>query len=58
MDDGDNILLADDEKHFAQKVTQLLQDESLRNRLASKGHELVLNKYDIDVVRKIFSSAF
>jgi glycosyltransferase involved in cell wall biosynthesis len=54
--DKENILLADDEKYFAQKVILLLQDERLRKSLALKGYELVLHQYDVENVRRIFQA--
>lgn len=43
---GENILIADDPKVFAEYVIQLLKDDELRNRLTTGGRQLVKDRYN------------
>jgi glycosyltransferase involved in cell wall biosynthesis len=45
LTDGVNIVLADGESEFAEKVTELLRDDNKRNRIAEAGFQLVTKKY-------------
>jgi len=42
---GDEILIADDEEEFADRVVALLQDQSLRDSLARAGHRMVHERF-------------
>jgi glycosyltransferase involved in cell wall biosynthesis len=44
--DGENILIADEPREFAAKVTLLLRSPALRQRLADGGRQLVAAHYD------------
>jgi glycosyltransferase involved in cell wall biosynthesis len=44
--DGENILLADEPREFAAKLTRLLQSPELRQRLSAAGRNLVASRYD------------
>ena len=48
--DGEDILVADDPRLFAEKTVALLLSEALRTRLAAGGRRLVQSKYDWNVV--------
>lgn len=48
--DGENILIADDPRQFADKVSSLLQSPELRRRLGANGRRLVESKYDWRIV--------
>ena len=43
---GEHLLIADEPQSFAMEVVRLLQDASLRRRLAENGRRLVQEKYD------------
>ncbi len=43
---GENILIADDPRDFAEQTVRLLRDRGLRDRLARNGRRLVEAKYD------------
>ena len=47
----------DNEKDLAKKISMLLDDESLRNRIASRAEELILEKYTIDKMAENFNQA-
>jgi glycosyltransferase involved in cell wall biosynthesis len=47
---GENILIADDPRDFADSVTEVLQSPALRARLASGGRRLVETTYAWDIV--------
>ncbi|MDI6827398.1 MAG: glycosyltransferase family 4 protein, partial [Armatimonadota bacterium] len=47
---GENILIADTPKAFAESVLSILNDQSLRNKLINNGRKLVENKYDWDII--------
>ncbi len=44
--DGENILLADEPQDFAQKISTLLKNPALRDKIGSAGKALVRQKYD------------
>jgi glycosyltransferase involved in cell wall biosynthesis len=46
VNDGENILLADEPREFAAKLTHLLQSPGLRHKLAAAGRDLVASRYD------------
>jgi len=48
--DGENILLADSPRLFAERVVQLLRSDELRSRVARAGRGLVEAKYDWTVI--------
>jgi len=48
--DGEHLYLADSPGLFAGRVLEVLQDGSLRSRMAAKGRTLVETKYDWDIV--------
>ncbi len=48
--DGENIFVADTPEEFARKVLHLLENESHRKRMIEKGRELVVNRYDWDII--------
>lgn len=53
-----HVLLADDPKRFVDQVVSLLDDASLRQRLALAGRELVLRDYSWTVVGRNLMSAY
>lgn len=46
VSDGENILIADEPREFADKAVDLLRSPQLRGRLAAGGLELVAREYD------------
>ncbi|OGC81988.1 MAG: hypothetical protein A2W07_03725 [candidate division Zixibacteria bacterium RBG_16_43_9] len=58
---GEDILIADDINGFVKAVVRLLQDESLRKKLAEKGRKKVVEKYDweskAEMLEKIYVRA-
>jgi polysaccharide biosynthesis protein PslH len=48
--DGENILLAETPRQFAQRVVELLGSAELRTNLAAAGKQLVASRYDWSVV--------
>ena len=44
--DGENIVIADNPKDFAEKSVALLKDKTKRDSIGSKGRQLVRGKYD------------
>ncbi|HEY1048073.1 MAG TPA: glycosyltransferase family 4 protein [Bacteroidia bacterium] len=47
-----NCLIADDEQSFAAAILRLMNDESLRNRLAKNGYEMAVSEYGNDSISK------
>jgi sugar transferase (PEP-CTERM/EpsH1 system associated) len=47
---GQHLLLAETAEQFAEKTIQLLTDVSLQQRLIQNGRELVVKRYDWDVI--------
>ncbi len=45
-EDGEHLLLADDEDHFAEQVIRVLQDPGLATRLSDNGRAMVEQRYD------------
>lgn len=48
--DGENLLIADDNKLFAEQVVRLLTDSELRARIARNARQFVTASYDWDVI--------
>lgn len=48
--DGENILIADDPREFAEKTVRLLRDHELRNSIAANARRLVVSQYDWDIL--------
>ncbi len=48
--DGEHISVADTSEQFARKILNLLTDEELRKRMIGKARELVVNRYDWDII--------
>lgn len=48
--DGENILIANEEKAFANRVVDLLNNKALRLKIQQNASELVQNKYDWNVI--------
>jgi len=46
IDDGKNILIADDWSEFADKIIELLNDDHLAKKIGTNGRKLVEEKYD------------
>jgi glycosyltransferase involved in cell wall biosynthesis len=46
LENGKNIVLADDMNKFSSQVIKLILDANLRNRIGKKARELVVKKYD------------
>jgi glycosyltransferase involved in cell wall biosynthesis len=44
--DGENILLADDARSFAESVIRVMQDRTLARRLAANGRSAAEDSYD------------
>lgn len=55
---GENILIADSPKDFANSVIKLLKDESLRTKICLNGREFIKNNYSIDAVAEKIYSVF
>jgi glycosyltransferase involved in cell wall biosynthesis len=48
--DGEHILIADDNKLFAEHVLKLLRNRELRSKIAANAREFVVAHYDWDVI--------
>jgi glycosyltransferase involved in cell wall biosynthesis len=48
--DGDNILIRDDPKAFAEAVREVLNDRALRERLGARGRATVEARYSWDII--------
>jgi len=48
--DGLDILIADEENHFAERIIYLLNDKQQRLQIQQKGRELVERKYDWNII--------
>ena len=55
---GEDVLIADSPAGFAAAVVRLLQDESLRSRLAANGRRLAEQRYDWKVVLKAMDTIY
>jgi len=55
---GENVLIADDARSFADTVVNLLQDENLASKLAIKGREKVLKYYNWESKAKVLEEVF
>jgi glycosyltransferase involved in cell wall biosynthesis len=49
-DDGKHLLIADDPEQFAEQIYALMSDRDLYQRIATNARELVVSKYDWDVL--------
>ena len=47
---GENILIADDPKEFAEKIVYLLSHERLAREMGTRARELMEKKYSWDVI--------
>lgn len=52
--DGVHLLIADDPEKFASHVIKLIQDEDLRKNLASSAAQLVMDRYDWQIIMPRF----
>jgi glycosyltransferase involved in cell wall biosynthesis len=50
--DGENIMIADDNISYANKVCQLLKDASLKEKISKNAHEFALKCYDNSLISK------
>jgi glycosyltransferase involved in cell wall biosynthesis len=50
--DGDNIMISDSPREFAERVIQLLTDKGLRERIARNARRLVETHYDWAVISR------
>lgn len=50
--DGEHLLIADNSQRFAENAVRLLTDEGLRNSIATKARQLVVDHYDWDVIAR------
>jgi glycosyltransferase involved in cell wall biosynthesis len=48
--DGEHLFIADSPEQIADKVVRLLADQALRERIASNARQLVVARYDWDVI--------
>jgi len=55
VQDGENILLADDPGEFAGRVVTLLRDRDLRRRLGENGSRMVRERFTWDAVARVFA---
>lgn len=55
---GENILIADEPKNFAENIIRLLRDKQLQQNLATSGYELVKNKYDWNIIGQKLDDAY
>ena len=56
--DHENILIADNPQHFAQKVCELLGDAQRAVKLGTNARQLITDKYDSRVVQKQWNSLY
>lgn len=60
VNDGENILLADEPQEFTQKVISLLKSPSLRDKIGNAGRALVRQKYDwkqsVQKLQRVYAS--
>jgi len=50
--DGEHLLIADSPEQFAEKTVRLLTDEGLREHITTKARQLVMSRYDWDVIAR------
>ena len=58
LQDGNDVLVADDVHAFAEAVVRLYQDEELWNRLARNGMENVARHFSMDAARDVVRRVF
>jgi glycosyltransferase involved in cell wall biosynthesis len=56
--DNENILIADNPQHFAQKVCELFNDAQHAVKLGANARQLVMDKYDSRIVRKQWNNVY
>ena len=55
---GENILVADEPRAFADALVRVLQDESLASRIASNGRAMVEARYDWRTVYRAWDQVY
>ncbi len=55
--DGENIVIADSENDFADRIKELLRDDNKRNRIAESGYRMVTENYGWARAAKILHGA-
>jgi polysaccharide biosynthesis protein PslH len=50
--DGEHLFIADHPDEFANKTVRLLSDEALRQSITSRARDLVVSRYDWDIIAK------
>ncbi|HGJ64687.1 TPA: glycosyltransferase [bacterium] len=58
VNDGQNILISDEPRQFAENVIKLLKDKQLRCKLGENGRKLVQQKYDWKAIAKKLESIY
>jgi glycosyltransferase involved in cell wall biosynthesis len=55
---GKNILIADDDKHFAKSVVNLLTNREIRVSLSEQGYALVMEQYRWDSIGRLMENSY
>ena len=50
--DGEHLFIADDPEKFADRTMHLLKDKTLRESITSRAREMVVSRYDWDIIAK------
>jgi glycosyltransferase involved in cell wall biosynthesis len=56
--DGTNVLIRDDPREFAQAVSQVLSDSTLRGRLGERGRQMVEQRYSWDLIGERMTATY
>jgi hypothetical protein len=56
--DGENILVADDPREFAQKIAMLMDDEGLARRISDSGRSVVEQRYSLEYTVKEYDRIY
>ena len=56
--DGESCLIADTSMDFGKALTQLMDDESLRERLVSHASNVFVNKYSVQALANVRNSVY
>ena len=58
IENNKHLLIENDPFEFAKRVDELMRNALLRQRLAAKGREFVVNKYDWNIIGKKLNSSY
>lgn len=56
--DGENILIADEPKPFAENIIRLIKDKQLQQKIALNGYDFVKNTYDWNLIGEKLYNAY